>query len=197
VKIRSESFGVKKATVVLLAAALNVGLLEAPAQAAVTWDLKPSGAGDYDWTLGSYHWYQELNNNLGRNTFSLRGILWGNSAAECLEYSTAPGRYYSNPDTRIWVWDGAANVYRSINDDFGGTLQSKARVWIALDASGGEYDVQVAPWSTDGNSDDFKLTVTRRDLTEAQCTTGQTTIPWAKVKGAGNATTLELSSNAG
>ena len=109
----------------------------------------------------------------------------------------------ANPDTRIWVRDDAYNWY-SLNDDSGGTLQSKARIWLAFPVGvDGSFFAKVAPYRSFpepgyGDYEDFELIVTRRDLTESQCTTGQTTIPWAKFQGTSGPSTytLTLSSNA-
>jgi hypothetical protein len=96
------------------------------------------------------------------------------------------------------VFDGTN--WRSVNDDFGGTLQSKARFWIAT-AGGVSLDflIRVEAFNATYNSMDFFLNFTRRDLTESACTTGQTTIPWAKMKtsaGTNNWGTVTLSPNA-
>jgi hypothetical protein len=96
------------------------------------------------------------------------------------------------------VRDDASNWY-SLNDDFGGTLQSKARIWLAFPVGiDGSFFAKVAPFDPTEDLEDFELIVTRRDLTESQCTTGQTTIPWAKFKGTSGPSTytLTLSPNA-
>lgn len=175
-------------------------LLASPSQAAISWNLKPSGTGDWDWNLrGVYQWYDSAED--GQVFTNFMGIMWvrqqGTVTPHCIEVSTGPGRFVSNPDTRIWVKSYDTGAWFSVNDDFGGTLQSKARLWISF-PTGGQYFAKVAPWSNaNGQYDDYELVLTRRDLSESACTTGQTSIPWAKFKQtSGFAYTLTISPNA-
>jgi hypothetical protein len=186
-------------TLVALSAVLGFTLSASPSDAAVSWNLKPSGTGDWDWNLrGVYQWYDRIENDKVFSSF--QGITWarttGNMAPHCIELSTGPGRFVGNPDTRIWArtYEGA---WFSINDDSNGTLQSRARLWISF-PSAGQYFAKVAPWNdANGRFDDFELIVTRRDLSESACTTGQTSIPWAKFKQtSGFAYALTISPNA-
>lgn len=182
-------------TVIGLGAALCVALLASPSQAAITWDLKPPGTGDWDWRLmGVYQWYGEGT----PASVDFQGILWKVAAAHCIEVSTQPGRFAPNPDTRIWVrtFEGE---WVSLNDDWGGTWQSRARFWVAYDGddTDGQYFSQIRPYAEANRYEDFHLIVTRLDLTEAQCTTNQTSIPWAKFIGIGSFHyTLTISPNA-
>jgi len=59
----------------------------------------------------------------------------------------------------------------------------------------GEYFIKIAPHNSNHSWEDFEIVTTRRDLSEAACTTNQT-IPWAKFIGNGSGTTVQLSSNA-
>jgi hypothetical protein len=178
-----------------VAAALGLTLLTAPSEAAVTWNLKPSGTGNWDWTVrGIYEWHDE-NDSFFVPWTLFYGFMWSHAADHCIEVATGPGRFVANPDTRIWVKSWTAGTWQSVNDDFGGTLQSKARLWIALD---GEYFVNIAPYNSSYETQDFELIATRRDLSEADCTTNQTTIPWVKIIGNGTPqSTLVFSPNAG
>lgn len=179
-----------------VAAALAMVSMATNAHAFIEWDLQPSGTGAFDWTME-----QSIDYSLASDT-SVNG---GASIAfdgtdssvngHCLELETQP-KVTVNPDTRIWVLDHG--TYRSVNDDFGGTLQSKARLWLAMTTSGGNLDwvAQIAAFNAAHNSDNFYFKITRRDITESACTTGQTTIPWAKIKGTTGSYTVTLSPNA-
>jgi hypothetical protein len=167
-----------------------------PAEAAITWNLQPPGTGGWDWTLSGENW--TFTNSDGPNTPSYKlwgGIAWAPAAGECIEIATLQGSGTLNPDTRLWIYDHG--TYRSVNDDFGSTLQSKMRLWIGYTTGGSlEYYVKVAAYSSAHNSEDYGITTTRRDLSRAACTTGQTTIPWAAVVGGGGTYTVTLSPNA-
>ena len=186
-----------------LGTALSVALVAVASEAAISWNLKPSGTGNWDWNLRGV--YQRYDQSDGGGTFPYSlyyGFMWHNAADHCIEISTRPGRFHPNPDTRIWVKSGTAGTWKSVNDDFGGTLQSKARVWIQYPLingtpSEGEYFLKIAPYSSSYFFDDYELVTTRRDLSEADCTTNQTTIPWVKIVGNGTAqATLVFSPNA-
>jgi hypothetical protein len=184
-----------------LGAALSVALLAAPSEAAISWNLKPSGTGNWDWNVrGVYQWYDYQGEGLPFTLYY--GFMWVNSADHCIEISTGPGRYFANPDTRIWVTSGSGGTWQSVNDDFAGTLQSKARVWISYPTVNGtpdegEYFIKIAPYNSSYSSNDYELISTRRDLSEAACTTNQTTIPWVKIIGNGTQhSTLVFSPNA-
>jgi hypothetical protein len=189
----------------LVAAAL---LSASPGNAALTWNLAPSGTGAWDWTFtpqGFFYYSSpvEATGGTGQTVQTLQwtSFPWSPAAPECIELSTAPGLETPNPDTRIWIAGTATNPTGhtcidgncSINDDFGGTLQSKARIWLPGSAVGQTVEIFIEPYSPSGDTDSFNLIVTRRDLTQVQCTTGQTTIPWAVYGGNLNIT---LSPNA-
>ena len=101
------------------------------------------------------------------------------AADECLEVTTHPGLHTPNPDTVIEVYNGG--YWQLINDDFGGTLQSHARIWISAPAATMEFALRVRAYGPYQNSDDFYVTITRRDISESQCTSGQSAIPWAQI----------------
>jgi hypothetical protein len=178
---------------------LSMALLTAPSDAAVSWNLKPSGTGNWDWNLkGVYQIYDYWDPNTSLPFTLYYGFMWHDAADHCIEISTGPGRFVANPDTRIWVGDGSGSVW-SVNDDFGGTLLSKARLWIQYTGATNEgpYNVWIKPYNSNYSFDDYELITTRRDLSEAACTTNQTTIPWVKIIGNGNLpSTLVFSPNA-
>jgi hypothetical protein len=185
-----------------MAAALGLALVATPSQAAISWDLRPSGTGNWDWRVrGLYEWHRE-NDSFFVPWTAFYGFMWHQAADHCIEVATGPGRYVSNPDTRIWVRSWTGGTWQSVNDDFAGTLQSKARLWISYpvingEPDEGEYFANIAPYNSVYEGQDFELIVTRRDLSEAACTTDQTTIPWVKIIGNGTQeNTLVFSPNA-
>jgi len=164
--------------------------------AKVTWDLQPSGTGTYDWTLRQ-HWFfdeQGATDAYGGGCtamapcsfHSLANVVsWGGpgmAAPECLELTTYPGNPWDtpNPDTVIEVSD-QNNAWQMVNDDYGGTWQSHARVWIEPIRTTMTAKLRVRAYSSAHNSDDFYVGITRRDLTKSQCTSGQSTIPWVQI----------------
>ena len=132
-------------------------------------------------------------NSLGGNLIKFDGIMNTPQASWCLEMETFPGTT-ANPDTRLYIQDSGGN-YLSVNDDFGGTLQSKARYWFNPSPSSLDWVLAVGAYNSAHNGDDFTMRYTRRDLSESACTTGQTTIPWAKFVGGGSSFTVTLSPN--
>lgn len=170
--------------------------LAATSLAKITWDLKPSGLGNWDWTL-KQHWtfnrlngtgaYGSCNGNCSYHSlggdYSDPDVSWGgpgHAAPECLEVTTYPGAFTSNPDTVIEVLD-ANQVWQRINDDFGGTLQSHARIWIEPVLTTMTFHLRVRAYNSGHNSDDFYVGITRRDVSKATCTSGQSTIPWLQI----------------
>jgi hypothetical protein len=184
-KMTRFKYGLPLAAATLLSAS--------PGNAALTWNLAPSGTGAWDWTFTPQGFFTYSSGTMedyygqSVNDLSLTSFPWNPAAPECIELSTAPGLETANPDTRIWIEGSATNPTGhhcvpgscSINDDFNGTLQSKARIWLPGSAVGQTVEIFIEPYSPSGDGDTFNLIVTRRDLTQAQCTTGQTTIPWA------------------
>jgi hypothetical protein len=88
-------------------------------------------------------------------------------------------------DTRIYVYDSTINDYRSLNDDYGGTRQSTARVWISPPSSGGRYvSPVISGFSSNNNTMLFGVSVAKMNsaTTETQCTVGST----YKAKASGN-----------
>ena len=128
----------------------------------------------------------------GTATVGQQGIINIPQAGMCLEYQTFPGGT-ANPDTRIFVNDNG--TFRSVNDDFGGTLQSKARFWFNPSPKSLDWVTTIQAFSTANNFDNFNFQESRIDISEAACTTGQTTIPWAKFVGGGSSYTVVLSPN--
>jgi len=170
----------------------------APSPARITWDLKPAGTGSYDWTLRQ-HWtfnrtgasgnYGPCNSDCNYHSLGESGdggggvVSWGGpgrAAPECLEVTTYPGAFTANPDTVIEV-DVSGQGWQMVSDDFGGTWQSHARIWIEPVVTTMVFHLRVRAYSSSHNSEDFNVTITRRDLTKAQCTSDQTTIPWVQV----------------
>lgn len=153
-----------------------------PSRASLTWDLKPTGTGDWDWKLGGINGQYDSG-----VSFDMKGLLWSYAAGHCFEIATGPGAFSPNPDTRIWMKkeDG---TWISINDDYNGTLQSKARFWVSYEHMQqweGYFFTEIRPYSSSGAYDDFSLSVTRLDVSENTCTTGNNGLPWADFKGTG------------
>jgi hypothetical protein len=100
----------------------------------------------------------------------------------CFEVETSPHPSADRlADTRIWVYHPPSRTYVSLNDDFNNTRFSRGRVYIkGLQALVQTY---VAAFSSAENTKHFMLTVQKLNLTEAQCTTGQATVPWVKMIG--------------
>jgi hypothetical protein len=189
----------RTAMVSLFKRALGLGISAAlltaagPSSAKITWNLQPSGTGAYDWTLRQ-HWTFNLPN--GTNAYSCSSgncsyheiapiVSWGGpgmAAPECLELVTYPGNSWGtpNPDTVIEVSDTSGNWQR-ISDDYGGTLQSHARIWIAPVTTTMTAFIRVSAYSSSHNSDDFYVGITRRALNQSDCTSGQSTIPWVQI----------------
>jgi len=162
------------------------------------WNLKPSGGGNFDWTYQTYHDFAlspyGTNGTIKEFGFSGQDA---STVGHCLELETTAN---AEADTRIWVFDGTN--YRNVNDDFGGTHLSKGRFWMLGDASSLDYVIKVRTFGAGAAYDSIKFTlnVTRRDITEAACTTGQATIPWVKMKrpgGVGNFGTITFGNGAG
>jgi hypothetical protein len=145
------------------------------------WNLKPPGTGSFDWTHYTEHDFALSSYSTvgGIKYFQLQGQN-ASTNGHCIELETTSAG--SEADTRIWLFDGTN--YRSVNDDFGGTHLSKARFWMLGSAASLDYIIHVRAYSSGAAYDSikFNLVMTRRDISEAACTTGQTTIPWAKMK---------------
>jgi|GEM_PF-6481760 len=179
-----------------LGIAAAILLQAATSLAKITWDLKPTGTGNYDWRLRQHWRFPEAGassdyaptcsdncnyHSLGSENDG-KDVTWGGpgrAAPECLEVATYPGAFTSNPDTMIETYD--SGVWRMVNDDFAGTWQSKARIWVEPVNTTMIFGLRVRAYSPSHNLDDFDITITRRDITKSQCTSGQTTIPWVQV----------------
>jgi hypothetical protein len=181
------------------AALVSVCMLTANASAYQWFNLQPSGTGAWDWQYETEIDFAQTSDGIGASGGKFLQINGQDVSVNghCLEIVTG-ARNSANPDTRIWVFDGSN--WRSVNDDFGGARTSKARFWLATGGGVGlDYLVKVEAFNSAYNSMDFYHNVYRRDLTEAACTTSQTTIPWAKMKTASGTTnwgTVTLSPNA-
>ncbi|HEV3057179.1 MAG TPA: hypothetical protein VGY48_02975 [Vicinamibacterales bacterium] len=199
-----------------LSTGLGVGaavfLTTAISTANIQWD-QPSGTNPYDWTI-TQHWvynrtvaqynttyapwactygcmYHAIGDGNGNTSWGGPGL----AAPECLEIATHPTQTTTNPDTVIEVMGGDAQ-WQMVNDDFGGTLQSRARIWINASQATMEFGLRIRGYSTNQQFDDFLVTITRRDTSygnsqcapghcttaqlESACTSGQT-IPWADI----------------
>jgi|SRR6185436_6343568 len=78
-------------------------------------------------------------------------------------------------DTRIWASDPGTGDYRSLNDDYNGTLYSRVNVWIVPRTNTYEYaKVIVTSFSPSYNAMQFELIVHKLGsaTTEAQCASG-------------------------
>jgi len=96
------------------------------------------------------------------------------SGTACFEIETqaAEGDPSSN-DTRIWTYDGG---FKSLDDDTGPGLYSKARVFLSGSA---KVPIWFAAYSSNYNTMKFETRIRRLNLAEASCTTGQS-LPWIK-----------------
>lgn len=169
---------------VKLAAMLSVTAMATNAFALQEWYLKPPGMGNWDWTYitdNDFALSWDSTDGNGAKYLQLQGIVTSPNG-HCLELETTP-RNTANPDTRIWVFNGNTSSHVSVNDDYNGTLQSKARFWVSTTGAL-DYVISVRAYNTNHNEMDFRLKVTRRDISEAACTTNSG-LPWAKMVGTG------------
>jgi hypothetical protein len=160
------------------------------------WNLTPGGTGNFDWTYEMFHDFA-LSPYGTNGTIKQLGLNGQNNSTvgHCIELETTAS---TEADTRIWIFDGS--TFRNVNDDFGGTHLSKARFWML--GPGLDYIIHVRTFGAGPAYDSiqFFLNVTRRDITEAARTTGQTTIPWVKMKrpgGIANYGTITFGNGAG
>lgn len=171
-------------------------LLQATVSSAkITWDLKPSGTGSYDWSLlqhmtfnrtGAVGSYGGCNGDCNFHSLGDYGdgeggnISWARAADECFELTTKAGDWTANPDTVIEVSKSGSD-WQMVSDDFGGTLASHARIWIESDGSVLTYQLRVRAYSSYSNAGDFYLQTVRRDISKKACTSDQTALPWAQI----------------
>jgi hypothetical protein len=103
-----------------------------------------------------------------------------NDNGSCIEIITRHPEFYPGviADTRIWFWNQNTNTYQSLNDDYDGSRFSRGRVYVK--GFNSFVNTYIAAYNSSHNSDHFALVVRRLNLTEAACTTGQTTVPWVK-----------------
>jgi hypothetical protein len=180
----------KKKITTVSAALLGLGLLGVTASAAAYHDLNASSGTSWEY-LTDIHFAKDWDSTQagGQKFVQLQGQITG-AVSHCIELETTS--IDPNPDTRLWISDGSSLT--NLNDDFNGTLLSKARVWLG---PGVDLVTQVAAYSTGSNSINFRLKAKRLDITEAACTTGQATIPWAKQKIVNGAVTFTFGNGAG
>jgi hypothetical protein len=113
--------------------------------------------------------------------------LTATTGTACYEIETLAAAGDADPaDTRIWTY-GAG--YKSLDDDSGPGLFSKARAYLSGLTALGLY---FAAYSGDYNKMKFETKVTRLNLAEAACTTDQS-LPWVKSKS--NVTTYSANAN--
>lgn len=184
----------KKRLTTILGGLMGLGLLGVAASAAAYQHLDVFSATSWEYVSDvDFAKAWDSTGASGQKNVQLVGQI-PSTTGNCFELETLNGTF-ANPDTRIWVFDGTN--YRNLNDDFGGTLLTKGRLWLG---PGVDYVTHVEAFSTAYNSMDFRLKVKRLDVTEAACTTGQATIPWAKQKlpgGVGNYGTVTFGNGAG
>jgi len=112
----------------------------------------------------------------------------------CYEVSTVPPREFPGDnvmDTRIWHvgaeidpdTGGFRSTYRGLNDDFGGTLYSKVRVYLRPNGRTIFERLVVATFHQGWNGGHFGLLIERKNLSQSNCTSGQSLIPWVTVSG--------------
>jgi hypothetical protein len=168
-----------------VAAVLSVSAMATNAFALQEWYLKPGGTGNWDWTYvtdNDFALSSDGTDGAGAKYLQFQGISTSPNG-HCIELETF-ARTTSNPDTRIWVYDGSGLL--SVNDDYNGTLQSKARFWLSTTVAL-DYVIHVGAYNSNYNSMDFRLKVTRLDISESACTTNSG-LPWAKMTGNGYGT---------
>jgi hypothetical protein len=177
-------------SIVGLGVSAIVVLTSGTLNARITWNLRPPGTNTYDWTLRQHWSYNRYGASAGYGGCSgdcyyhslgsdEPDVSWGGAQPFCLEVTTYAGQYTPNPDTVIEV-EISGNPWQLISDDFGGTLQSHARIWIQPVMTTMVVRLRVRPYGPWGNNDEFFVTITRRDLTKSQCTSGQS-LPWAQI----------------
>lgn len=103
--------------------------------------------------------------------------------SQCWEINTQAPRFYGSAtgDTRFWTMD-STGTWRGLNDDSGGTLWSRARIWLDVNATA---VLVVAAYSSTWDTMHFDLYSHRLNLSEADCTTNQS-LPWYKVFNGGS-----------
>jgi len=99
----------------------------------------------------------------------------------CFEVVTAHPDFIPGDiaDTRIWYLNFNTDKTESLNDDSGGGLFSRARVFLS--GYNSFVSLKIAAYSSYWNKAHFKIIVTRLPLSESACTSGQATIAWVKV----------------
>lgn len=106
----------------------------------------------------------------------------GSSEGICYEMNTGRPTYHptATGDTRFWIYDFNTGAYRSLDDDGGDGAYSLGRAFLKGPSSAW-VSIYTAAYSTNYHDMHFGLYIKRLNLTEAQCTTGQATVPWVKV----------------
>src|SRR5262249_9348283 len=123
----------------------------------------------------------------------------GFSSSWCFEISTTHPDFVPNEvaDTRLWV-DMEDGTFRGLNDDFGGSLFSRGRVFLKGGGAGvpARVTVLVSVFNDGWNDSQFAVFVERKNLTQAQCSTDQATIPYVVATAKAQGTTTTFSPNA-
>jgi hypothetical protein len=111
-----------------------------------------------------------------------RVITQSTSDAACFDIATAHPDFVpaATADTRIWFANQTTGLDQVLNDDFGGALFSRGRVWLS--GSNPFVDMKIAAYNPTWNTAHFKVYVDRLPLSEAACTTTNGGIPWVKNK---------------
>jgi hypothetical protein len=110
------------------------------------------------------------------------------NAAACFDISTnhPDGLPGVTADTRIWYWNGTANTYMVLNDDIQPGSNYFSHGMVYLSGSNAFMNLYIASYnstqSDNYNTAQFKVYAMRRNLTEAQCTTGNGGVPWVMFK---------------
>ncbi len=107
-------------------------------------------------------------------------LLSNASTGACFEIMTVHPDFIPNEvaDTRIWYVNNAG-VNAVLNDDFGGTLFSRANVYLLGFQS--FKNLSIAAFSPSWNNAQFTINVNRSNKSESSCTTGNGGVPWLKV----------------
>jgi hypothetical protein len=165
-----------------LAMALAAAL---PAQAGVDWF---QSTGTYSWRQynylnferrelgnGSEPWY--VGNFDGNNyQYLLNYVTNSSTTGQCYELEIGPPEAYpaSNNWAYLWFWSQEAGGWADLLGQWG---EGKGRLWL----KNSEFQVFIGTNIFPGKRHNGYY-LSRRNLTEDQCTTGQTTMNWLKIK---------------
>ena len=104
----------------------------------------------------------------------------------CLEVDTDPYnlQYYTDPV--MWFRNGANGPFLKLADDVHDTRFPKARMWLQSVSSTNTAfgEIYLAAFTSSSNNMNLYYHVKRVvGATESSCTSGQSTLPWVKLKG--------------